>query len=377
MPPRSISSPHRLSRHRERTGIFALHWVPLLALACTAGWISQSRGMRAAADPGAKWTPVSDGVLKQLTDAGKKIGYPGSGTAGVSVDRASGRVNMIVPDQGVWTSSDDGQTFARADGGAVGGRCETGYALNADPAGSRLACFMLDGSSAMTLDGGKTWSGFQAMGRGWDFGAVDWSQAAPKTILAIHHESGEELQLSLDAGKSWKLLGKEYKAVGVFGPHSLVTTKGDGILRSTDDGTTWTRVSDLTPTGRVLCVFGHTGYWVSRQGLLVSHDEGKTWVLQGSALEAAWGPFFGKSEKEIAVVARVGTQAGFYRSSDSGQTWRLSAPFPEFGPNARQDWTPSKQWAAGWFANFGWDPVHDSYFASRMGFPTFRFQPDR
>ena len=132
---------------------------------------------------------MSDGLLKQLTDTGKKIGYPG-GTAGVSVDRLTGDISIIVPDQGLWRSSDKGKTFARVDGGNIGGRCETGYALNLDPAGKRLACFMLDGSSGMTLDNGKTWSVFQQHGRGWDFGVVDWSRKAPQDILAIHHRVG-------------------------------------------------------------------------------------------------------------------------------------------------------------------------------------------
>ena len=56
--------------------------------------------------------------------------------------------------QGIWKSADQGKTFARADAGEIGGRCETSYALQFDPAGKRLACFMLDGKCAMTADGG-------------------------------------------------------------------------------------------------------------------------------------------------------------------------------------------------------------------------------
>lgn len=317
------------------------------------------------------WAPISDGVLKRLADEGKKVAWPG-GTAGVSVDRSNGDVYMIVPDQGVWKSADRGATFTRVDSGSVGGRCETGFALNADPMGGRMACFMLDGAAAILSAG--TWKPLEQLGRGWDYGTVDWSAKEPKTILAVHHESGEDLHLSADGGKSWKLLGKDYTAIGIFDSKTFVASQGVGILRSVDGGATWTKVSDHTPTGRVLCVFKGTGYWVSKEGLLVSRDRGATWQTQGKPIEAAWGPFFGKSERQIAVVGRMGGEAGFYRTDDGGQTWKLTAPFPTFGKEGPPEWTPSKQWAAGWFVNFGWDPIGDVYYASRMGHPTLKYE---
>lgn len=320
---------------------------------------------------GSPWVPISEDVLKRLADEGKKVGYPG-GTAGVNVDPATGDVNMIVPDQGVWRRSSQEPTFTRIDGGAIGGRCETGYALNADPAGRRTAFFMLDGQSGLTLDNGKTWSGFEQHGRGWDFGVVDWSRKSPQDILAIHHESGQELYRSADGGKSWKRLGKDFTAVGLFDSNAYVASKGDGILRSVDGGATWTKVADITPTGRALCVFKGVGYWIAPEGLLVSRDRGATWHTQGSPIDAAWGPFFGRNEKEIAVVGRRSREIGFWRTADAGTTWQLVAPFPEFGANLHPNWTPSKQWAAGWFYNFGWDWRNKAFYASHMGQPTLR-----
>ena len=319
------------------------------------------------------WVPISNNMIKQLTDAGKKIGYPGV-TAGVSVDRMTGDVNMIVPDQGVWRRSRQDTTFTRIDNGNIGGRCETGYGINVDSMGQRMAFFMLDGQSGMTLDNGKTWSTFQQHGRGWDFGVVDWSRKEPQDILAIHHELGQELHRSTDGGKSWQLLGKDYTAIGIFDSKAYVASKGNGILRSADGGATWTKVSDITPTGRILSIVKGVGYWLTPEGLLISKDRGETWQKQGSPLEAAWGPFFGKDEKQIAVVGRKEKEAGLWQTDDAGKTWKFIAPFPEFGPNTRPDWTPSKQWAAGWFTNFGWDWKTKTFYASRMGNPTFAFK---
>ncbi len=314
-----------------------------------------------AAEP-PKWVPISDTVIKELTDAGKKIGYPGT-TAGVSVDPANGDVYMIVPDQGIWKSSDQGKTFARADKGEIGGRCETGYTLNMDPAGGgRLACFMLDGKGGITLDGGKTWKNFAPMGRNWDYAAVDWSEKEPHSIFAEQHEVGGKYYLSTDTGAKWNLLGQDKTfdskgGLGIFSDKILVMTKGEGIQRSTDAGATWTKVSDLTPNGRTLRVFKDVAYWLSSGGLLVSADKGATWKVQGSPTEATLGPWF-KDENHIAAAGAK----GIVETQDGGKTWSPVAPLPEKFSLAK----------AGWFCNMGWDHARNIYYASSMGKPTYR-----
>src|SRR5262245_48261134 len=120
----------------------------------------------------ADWTNISEPVTSQV-----KPGYAGP-TAGIVADRSDGAVFMVVNDQGLWRSSDHGAKFERCDGGAIGGRCETGWALQADPAGKRLACFMIYGSSAMTTDGGKTWTKWKTTHL--DFGAVDWADTGKR-----------------------------------------------------------------------------------------------------------------------------------------------------------------------------------------------------
>src|SRR5260370_34010294 len=71
----------------------------------------------------AEWINISDPVTAKL-----KPGYAGP-TAGVTVDRSSGEVFMVINDLGLWKSMDRGGTFARVDESRVGGRCETGWAL--------------------------------------------------------------------------------------------------------------------------------------------------------------------------------------------------------------------------------------------------------
>src|SRR4029434_8075236 len=79
-----------------------------------------------------EWISISDSVTSQV-----KPGYAGP-TAGIVVDRSSGDVFLVVNDQGLWRSTDHGATFARCDNQAIGGRCETGWALLAELARPRL-----------------------------------------------------------------------------------------------------------------------------------------------------------------------------------------------------------------------------------------------
>src|SRR5438552_3008074 len=86
-----------------------------------------------AQQPAANWLNISNPIVQQLTDSGKKIAWPGQ-TAGVAVDPATGDVYMIIPDQGIWKSSDRGATFSRAYSCESGSRSVTGYLIIVDPA---------------------------------------------------------------------------------------------------------------------------------------------------------------------------------------------------------------------------------------------------
>jgi hypothetical protein len=314
-----------------------------------------------AAGPG--WVSISDAVT-----AGVKCDWPGL-TAGVTVDRTNGDLYMILCGQGVWKSTDQGTTFHRVDGSNVGGRCETGYGLSMDPSGGRLCCFMLDGTSAITLDSGRTWRKLAQQGRGWDYAAVDWSSRNPQTIYAMQHESGGKCWLSTDGGASWRFLHEDPSIVngsafglGVVDAHTLVRWRGEsGIERSADLGATWVKVSDLAPASHVMVVFKGVCYWLGKSGLIVSRDHGRTWRVQGSPIGAAWGPYFGRSSNQVVAASAE----GLYESEDAGRSWRLMTGLPQ---ELQEKYLP------GWFLNVAFDPAHDVFYVSRMGKPTYRLQ---
>src|SRR5689334_19507999 len=99
-----------------------------LAVICLAVGVP-AIGPANGSDQRSSWASISDAATSSV-----KTDWPGL-TAGVAVDRSNGDVFMVLSGQGIWKSTDQGATFKRVDGGAVGGRCETGYGLCADPAG--------------------------------------------------------------------------------------------------------------------------------------------------------------------------------------------------------------------------------------------------
>ncbi|MEA3210908.1 MAG: hypothetical protein QOE70_3965 [Chthoniobacter sp.] len=299
------------------------------------------------------WMNISDPVTAQV-----KPGYAGP-TAGVVVDRASGDVFMVVNDQGLWRSGDHGASFARCDGGAVGGRCETGWALQADPAGKRLACFMIYGGSAMTTDGGATWVKWKTSHL--DFGAVDWADTG-RRLLALRHESGGMLTTSDDSGATWRDLEKGFSGCGLLDRATFVATKEKepGIFRSSDSGATWAKISDEKPGAGVPVVFDGAAYWPTGKSVIVSRDQGATWTALGPPVDASHGPFFDTARHFV-----VAGKSGFSETKDGGQTWQPAAPLPAgFGTNRVGP-------------NYSWDPLADIFYASTMTKPTFKLERSR
>ncbi len=309
----------------------------------------------------ADWVVISDNILAELAKTHAKSNDPYAAmTAGISVDRTNGDVYMLANDTGICKSTDQGKTFNLVSGKTVGGRFETGWGLNIDPSGRRLMCFAIYGPSAYSPDAGRSW--MPSTMSHLDYGAVDWSDTK-KTLLAIGHESGGKLLLSPDTGENWSTLGTGYWAVGLLDRHTLLasTAKEPGIVRSTDDGKTWTKVSDESVAAPVMVEFKHVGYWLGQNGLLTSKDKGATWTLVGPLPKGATlGPMFGANEHHMVV----GTPDGLFESKDAGKSWALAAPLaPEI-----------KVLRGGLYGTYGWDPIHDIFYASQMMKPAYHLR---
>ena len=131
------------------------------------------------------------------------------------------------------------------------------------------------------------------------------------------------------SGKTWKQVhtGGGSKLVASNGV--LLATSNRGIIRSTDDGKTWSLVISEGGVGiDVACIkggFAAITYSSASKARRVrtSYDDGKTWQPIDTGLPA---------DLKIASIIQVGENffcghpKGIYRSSDKGKTWELLLP---------------------------------------------------
>jgi hypothetical protein len=316
------------------------------------------------------WTDISSTLLGSITNSGVKLAWPG-GCSGVVANRLNGDVTIKVVGAGLWRSSDQGRTWKRTDQDTISGRDETGWATSVDQnAPDRMASFSLDGTAGWTTDG-LHWKRFISLGRNWDFGSVDWAAATPKIIIAAKHETDPpgEVYVTTDGGVSWNKLAIHLNAsrdrismVGAMGGRTFVYSKGEGIFRSADTGATWTKVSSANPQTRIPVHFHGAHYLGTAAGLLVTKDQGANWQPQGAPVNIWQGPFFGRDEKEMAVVGKEGV----FVTKDAGETWKHVVGLKPkeggfvFSPN--------------WFGCYAWDPKNHILYASAMGNPVFKLK---
>ena len=104
-------------------------------------------------------------------------------------------------------------------------------------------------------------------------------------------------------------------------------------------------------------IFEGAGYWPTGKGVLVSRDKGATWTMLGAPIDATHGPFF-DTAKHFVVAGK----SGFFETQDGGERWQVAAPLPTGFGTSRVG------------PNYAWDPRADSFYASTMGKPTFKFE---
>jgi hypothetical protein len=288
--------------------------------------------------------------------------------SGVVVNRLTGDVLTDVTNQGIWKSTDQAGSFERVDGGVVGGLIVLGPGFDVDQnEPTRMAAWSLDGDGGWTNDG-VTWKKITTINRNWDFGSTDWASPDPKTMIVTRHEAEGEVYLSTDGAVTWELMSIKvvasgggfpphaFSMVGVMDEKTLVYGDGEGILRSTDTGKTFTKVSDLNARTRVPVLFKDV-FYLGGDSLIVSKDKGATWEPQGGSLEIWVGPYFGEDEKHIMV----GNKQGIYLTSDAGTTWTKAASLPTDSMYDPQIW-----------GGYAWDPVNNLLYAAAVEKPLLK-----
>jgi photosystem II stability/assembly factor-like uncharacterized protein len=282
--------------------------------------------------PAGEWVDVTNNV------GGEKWGA--YGVTYLKAAPGSEAVIAGVSECGLWMTNDGGATWKKLGGAEIKNRPGRIVFDPKDP-----AVFWVSGcygdAPFKTEDGGKTFKrlGKLAHADGLD---VDFGDPERKTLLLGLHEQSQSLQLSTDGGQTWKNIGKKLPAdsnhssdpVILDSKTFLVNTAGWkpksslGIYRTEDAGETWIRVSTFGTAGQALIASDGAIYWqrLYGGGLLKSTDQGKTWTAVSNAIKSNPIELAGK---QLAGLA--GNQ--IMVSSDGGANWTKLGPPAPFKPN--------------------------------------------
>jgi len=231
----------------------------------------------------------------------------------------------------------------------------------------------VDGGVWRTTDAGVVWEPIFDGQPVASIGALAVAPSDPKVIYAGTGEvdirsnlsSGDGVYKSTDGGRSWSNIGLRDSRqissilvdpqnanivyVGAFG-HAYAPNHERGVYKSTDGGTSWTKVLDQGPeigvselaiaTEDPKRLFAAT--WRSQRppwstyapldgpgsGLFRSQDSGQSWSrLTGKGLpEGDWGRTavaVSPNGKRVYALISASKKPGLYRSDDGGNTWTL------------------------------------------------------
>ena len=283
---------------------------------------STGGGVWKTTDHGMNWHNISDGYFQtasigsiDVADSDPDILYVGTGSDGI-------RSNVIIG-RGIYKSTDGGQTWAFL------GLRETGQigAVVVHPTNPDVVYVAALGNPFgpnpergiyKTIDGGTTWEHVLFVSE--KTGAVD---------LELNPANPDEVDAAL-----WRAERKPWTIISG-------AEDEDGFYKSTDGGTTWTKVESGLPQGLIgkidlavspadpSRVYALVEAKPEEEGLYRSNDRGATWRLVNNDRSLMNRPFYYTNvdaDPTNADVVYV-NNLGFYRSTDAGGGFtRISTP---------------------------------------------------
>lgn len=200
----------------------------------------------------------------------------------------------------------------------------TATSLASDPRDPKVVFAAVSQSLFTSRDGGQTWSGLPVPA---PVNVVAIAPGQPSTLYA----GGSKISRSGDGGRTWKTVldedGLQIRALAVTpGQRPVVFALSQNtLLRSADDGQTWTApFTSATQAGSLAVdpVTPAVAYVADGSGIFRSSDSGVTWtrVLDlDRAVLVAVAP--SSPQTVYAVASLAGPAFAVYRSDDGGQTW--------------------------------------------------------
>ena len=312
-------------------------WFYLLVFCLAAGLLARPTRV-IAADPPSGWVNVTANLAGMPSDCGT-LAY-------LSAKPDQDMLIACVGQQGYWASTDGAATWVQL-GKGTGSATVTHKTTSIvyDPTAPNT--FWESGiygnlESYKTNNNGQTFVALPISGVPAavqyafhnDSISVDLTDPARKTILLGSHEAAQKVIRSTDSGLTWVNIGANVSSqlastmVLVLDAQTYLLgctdTNAAAIFRTTNSGQTWAQVSSLGGIGTPLRASDGRIYWLASDGMLRSDDQGQTWTLvTGTGVLKAQAAYYGTPPIELpnGKIAALGKNSEIVVSADRGATW--------------------------------------------------------
>jgi photosystem II stability/assembly factor-like uncharacterized protein len=148
-------------------------------------------------------------------------------------------------------------------------------------------------------------------------------------------DSGNHWVLA-DSG-AWPARGFVYNAAGtLFAAAGIINNGGEGVIRSTDEGNTWSHArAGMTNNNGYALTIDRSGtlYCGTSSGVFRSTDNGDSWTGGITGLSPARPLAIAINEEGTIFAGGTDSDSGLYRSTDNGNSWIRITTFPGRGCN--------------------------------------------
>ena len=176
-------------------------------------------------------------------------------------------------------------------------------------------------------DGGQTWT-LAELNWGIEFGSLQIDHQEGNFLIA-QDAIGDGLLRSSDGGSTWDHLLEHDCSAFAFSPDEATVAycgSHQNLLRTTDGGQSWREVTrhDWGEI-RTMVLSPHTPgtLFVGGYGLHISIDDGSSWLDRNSGLGAGFLEMRIDPTNTSTLYAEM-TDGRLYQSSDSGRSWKLT-----------------------------------------------------